>query len=75
MSNNMINLQYSRCSDTDQRITDFDKNIDPENNFYDNLHNNCGYYTEQQFNNNIKHEHGISIIHFNSRSLYSNFQF
>lgn len=46
--------------------------IDPENNFFKNV-NTCRYYTEEQFNNDITLDRCISIIHFNSRSLYANF--
>lgn len=37
------------------------------------INNNCSYYTEYQYNQNINSEGKISIIHFNSRSLYANF--
>ena len=33
---------------------------------------NCEYYSEDEFNSSMKME-GFSVIHFNSRSLYSNF--
>ena len=51
---------------------DLNLDIDPESNFFMNVNNNCCYYTEDQFKNNIKLDHCISIIHFNSRSLYAN---
>ena len=54
--------------------TDSTDDIDPENNFYNNININCEYYTEEGFNNNIKIEDGLSIIHFNSRSLYTKLQ-
>lgn len=47
------------------------QDIDPEIIFFNNL-DNCNYVTVDQFNNSIKVEHSISIIHFNSRDL--NFQ-
>ncbi len=47
--------------------------IDPENNFFHSINNNCLYYSDDLFNNIIKTEHKLSIIHFNSRSLYANF--
>lgn len=49
------------------------QDIDPEINFFNNL-DNCNYVTVDQFNNSIKVEHSISIIHSNSRSLNKNFQ-
>lgn len=48
-----------------------DQEIDPDLNFLDNINIHCNYYTEKQFN--WHNESGISIIHFNSRSLYANF--
>ena len=36
-------------------------------------HSHCEYYTEEQFKRNVKMDGVISIIHFNSRSLNSNF--
>ena len=54
-------------------MTPINLNIDPENNFYMNVDNNCNYYTQDQFNRTIKPDKSISIIHFNSRSLYANF--
>ncbi len=50
-----------------------ENDIDPENNFFHSINNNCLYYTDAQFNNAIKTQHNLSIIHFNSRSLYANF--
>ena len=47
--------------------------LDPDTNFFNNF-DNCAYYTVDQFNNSIKVENTISIIHFNSRSLNKNFQ-
>ena len=52
----------------------FEHDIDPESNFFQNISNNCGYYTEEKFNKSIKLDQGLSIIHFNSRSLYANFE-
>ena len=51
----------------------FEYDIDPENNFFKNISDNCGYYTEEKFNKSIQLDKGLSIIHFNSRSLYANF--
>ena len=47
--------------------------IDPDSNFL-NANNNCCYYTEETFKNNIKLDNCISVIHFNSRSLNANFK-
>ena len=46
--------------------------LDPDNIFFMNVNNNCSYYTEDQLNT-IKRDKCFSIIHFNSRSMYANF--
>lgn len=50
------------------------QDLDPDQNLLNNINTNCCYYTDQQYNININYEHGISIIHINSRSLFANFQ-
>ena len=49
------------------------KNIDPNNNFYNNIRSPCKYYTEDQFIALKKCKSGISFIHFNARGLRTNF--
>lgn len=49
----------------------FEKDIDPDVNFYKDWNSGSKYYTENQFNELSLN--GFSIIHFNSRSLYANF--
>lgn len=74
MDNNDYNgLTFKAFRFTDHSVHDFEQDIDPENNFLNSLKNNCCYYSEDQFNRNIESDHGISVIHFNSRSLYANF--
>ena len=51
-----------------------DSDIDPEDNFLNDVNSDCCYYTENQFKNKVNLKNGVSIIHFNSRSLYANFQ-
>ena len=58
---------------TEHHLQDIENAIDPENMFFLNINNNCYYYTEHQFNRTIKTENKISRIHFNSRSMYANF--
>lgn len=58
---------------TEYKSQDIENDIDPENNFYKNIYRHCEYHTEDQFIRNIKMDGEISIIHFNSRSLSSNF--
>ncbi len=50
-----------------------ENDIEPDNNFFNSLNNNCCYYTEEQFNRAINKDGKLSIIHINSRSLYANF--
>lgn len=56
-----------------QRSHDPNEEIDPDSNFYFNGIYKCGYYTDEKFNKDIKMGGNLSIVHFNSRSLYANF--
>lgn len=38
------------------------------------LNQNCQYYTEDHYNNKFKSDNKFWVIHFNSRSLYANFE-
>ena len=49
-------------------------NIDPDNNFFDNVSMECYYYTEDRFHQTLNIHQGRSIVHFNCRSLFSNFE-
>lgn len=68
------------CEYTDFKPFDFqdhkhyvlENDSDPEIHFYQNINMDCEYYSEDKFNANVKME-GFSVVHFNSRSLYSNF--
>ena len=72
---------YDKCSRfnfksftyTDFNTCDIENSIDPEKNFYNDNNNKCYYYTDSQFKKNVTRKNGISIIHFNCRSLKSNF--
>ena len=56
-------------------MQELEQDIDPDHNFFDYLNNTCCYFTDEQYNDLItKPVHGISIVHFNSRSLYANFK-
>ena len=59
--------EHSRCH--------FEKDVDPENNYYNNISTSCKYYTEQQFNNEVNRNYdgGLSLVHFNARSLSTSF--
>ena len=60
-------------SNQQQSSEDPNNEFDPDEHFYYNGINKCGYYTEDQFNKDINMDGKLSIIHFNSRSLYANF--
>nr|XP_055059783.1 uncharacterized protein LOC129443303 [Misgurnus anguillicaudatus] len=68
------NLNLKTFNHTDYKMYDIENDIDPENHFYNTVNINCcEYYTEEQFNKNVDMEGALSILHFNSRSLYRNF--
>ena len=58
---------------TDYKLLDIENDIDPDNHFFSTIRDNCRYYTDEQFNQDITLESKLSIIHFNSRSMYANF--
>lgn len=58
----------------DHHNLDLEQDIDPDCNFFSSIDKNCCYYTDEQYNKVIKHMGKLSIIHFNSRSLYANFK-
>lgn len=47
--------------------------LDPDNNFYTKILNSCEYFTEDHFEAQMTLRDSLSIIHFNCRSLNSNF--
>ncbi len=55
----------------------FDKDINPDSNFYDcNIDTTCKYYSDEELNITLKDssaKYGFSIIHFNCRSLVAHF--
>ncbi len=48
---------------------DVDNNLNHDCNFYNNINYKCNYNTEQQCDAYVDDVHGLSIIHFNARSL------
>ena len=64
---NLNSFSYSDCSPHN-----FGNDIDPNKNFYNNT-SKCKYYTNLQLNEEIGGVDGLSFIHFNARSLNTNF--
>ena len=63
-------FKYSDCNPCD-----FENDIDPYTNFYNNLTSKCEYYTDSKFTEKIiSMINGLSFIHFNARCLNKNFQ-
>ena len=52
----------------------FEKDVDPDDNY--DVNTKCNYFTNSQFTEMYSNSrfNGMSIIHFNSRSLKANFQ-
>lgn len=66
-------LELKTVQDMDHNLLDLENDIDPENNFFSNINDKCGYYTDELHNQTILTDNKWSIIHFNGRSLYANF--
>jgi hypothetical protein len=65
-------LNFANFDHTEHKMYEVCNEIDPENHFYNNINNNCEYYSDEQFKS-VRRGTTFSIIHFNSRSLYKNF--
>lgn len=63
-------LQTTTHTDAEHRIMEYESNIEPDKNFFKNLTNDCPYYIDDQFNRKIKVENNITVVHYNSISLY-----
>lgn len=68
-SNEKFKLSF--LNETDHKQFSFENNVDPELNLYKDLMNEAKY-TETQLD--CLHLEGFSMLHFNSRSLYINFE-
>ena len=57
---------------TEYKTSDIENDIDPERHFYGNININCEYYTEEKFNKHVEMgDSALSVLHVNSRSLYT----
>ena len=65
-------LPYMSYDYSEYRSSDFEKRVDPNNNFFNTVSTKCAYYTEDNFNKHFINNTGLSIIHFNARSLSKN---
>ena len=77
-SENFFDLQ-NRCLNfenlfTDYNQCDFENQIDPDNNFFNDTNNVCKYYTDDQFNEITNMSGSLNMIHVNARSLKANFE-
>lgn len=79
-NHNSDNSSSSEDSDMDLDVPEYSdykahkmNNIDPDCNIQ-NMKNNCAYYTNTSFNTTFVFDNKISLLHFNSRSLYRNFE-
>ena len=59
--------------DLNNDFDDFDSAIDSGSNFYNSVNIDCQYYTMNKFNDSNFNNRGISLVHFNARSLKCNF--
>ena len=68
--NTRSNLTQSNY--TEYKKSNFENNIDPNNNYFNSVNVSCLYYTNDTFNDLADKFKGILVIHFNSRSLNKN---
>lgn len=58
---------------SDQEVHDFECDVDPGRHVFNSRNSTCCYYSEEQFAEQIVIDSMFSLIHFNCRSLYKNF--
>ena len=68
-----LEFDFKPFNYTEFSSSDFQQEIDPGNNFFNEIKFNCKYFTEDQLRHSISKKDGLSIIHFNCRSLNANF--
>ena len=61
------------ANNSDYNICDHELDLDPDDRFFTQQAGNCKYYADEVFTEKIIFEDGISIIHFNWRSIKSNY--
>lgn len=66
--------ERERISDLSVFALGINSDFDPEWNCLKNVIRNCVYCGDDRFQNTFNLKYGLSIIHFNSQSLYANFQ-
>ena len=66
-------LNVNICNNISENNLCFNK-IDPDNNFFYSVRMECDYCTEDQFLKTFNIHQGLSIVHFNCRSLIINFE-
>ena len=70
-------LSYQPYRYADYNVCDAMHDVDPVNNHYNYIFPNCKYYSCQDFTASFGNymKNGLSFIHFNARSLNSNFKY
>ena len=70
-------LSYQPYRYADYNVCDVMQDVDPVNNHYKYIFPNCKYYSCQDFTASYGNymKKGLAFIHFNARSLSSNFKF
>jgi hypothetical protein len=66
------NLESEFRNSIKHKNSELDSSIDP-NNLFDSIDTSCSYFTDTEFKKNVSAIQGLSFIHFNARSLCSNF--
>ena len=64
------NFEPFICAENEKYFED----IDPDQQFFNKVCIDCRYYTVNKFQQDVRKVNGISLIHFNCRSIRKNFQ-
>ena len=66
-----LNFEQFTCTENKNY---FDCDIDPDNEYFSKINIDCKYYTDRNFDCILKNINGLSLIHFNCRSIRKNFE-
>ena len=63
------NFEFKCFDKFDYKYCDFDKNLDPDSNSFFGFESACKYFTQEKFCSEIQHKNGLTLLHFNCRSI------
>ena len=75
VNNRCSNLTLQSFDRTELSENDWETDVDPDSNFFNDYNFECKYYTDSKFQAESRNIDGFTIIYFNARSLKTNFKY